>query len=133
MQIGVAKPTLGEKWSIPRARGLVEHACICVKRQQVATIIRSSPRNLKKYLCIWALEGPSCHQVVCSKQILHHEGSEDVFIHSLTYIEFFDGWAVFQVPAVCHLFRGFDLSAMSERPIQMHTREMVCWQDCDSR
>ena len=130
-EIGVLKPTLGHNWGIPRSHGLVEHVCISSKRQQLATVIRPSPRNKHALLCIWALEGPHLHQVLCtpldarilaisrantsvhqvvhSKQIMHNDGAEDVYIHSVAYLDYFDGWAVFQVPAVCHLFQGFDL------------------------
>ena len=61
--IGVLKPTLGHQWVIPRKHGLVEHVCISSKRQQLATVIRPSPRNKHALLCIWALEGPDMHQV----------------------------------------------------------------------
>lgn len=133
MQIGVAKPSLGGRWRIPRSHGLVEHACISVKRHQIATIIRPSPRTKKADLCIWALEGPYMHNVVHSKPVNHHEGADDIYIHSIAYIDFFESWAVFQVPAVCHLFRAYDLSPSSELPIVMHSREVVCWSFCHSR
>jgi hypothetical protein len=72
-------------------------------------------------------------QVVHSKQIIHNDGGEDVYIHSVAYLEFFEGWAVFQVPAVCHLFQGFDLHPLSDVPIILHSRELVSWQTCPSR
>ena len=62
-EIGVLKPKLGHGWGIPRSHGLVEHVCMSAKRQQVATVIRPSPRNKHALLCIWALEGPHLHQV----------------------------------------------------------------------
>ena len=99
----------------------------------MATIVRPSPRNLKKFLCIWALEGPRAQQVILSRQILHHEGAEDVLVQGIGYNGVFDSWMVFQAPAVCHLFHAFDLHATAERPILLHSRELVCWQMCTSR
>jgi hypothetical protein len=64
---------------------------------------------------------------------MHNDGAEDVYIHSVAYLEHFDAWAVFQVPAVCHLFQGFDLHPLSDLPIQLHSREMDCWAMCESR
>jgi hypothetical protein len=133
--IGMTKPTLSvsDAWRIPRTHGLVEHACVCVKRQQVATVVRPSPRNKKATLLIWPLEGPLAHQVAHSHEIVHNEGADDVYIHSVEYLEMFEGWAVFQVPAVCHLFAGFDLHPLCTVPIVMHNREIVCTQMCTSR
>ena len=130
---GVLKPSFGEGWVVPRGHGLIEHACISVQRQQMATIVRPSPRNLTKVLCIWALEGPRAQQVILSRQILHHEGAEDVLVQGMGYNGVFDSWMVFQAPAVCHLFHAFDLHATAERPILLHSRELVCWQMCTSR
>ena len=119
---GVLKPSFGEGWVVPRGHGLIEHACISVQRQQIATIVRPSPRNLTKVLCIWALEGPRAQQVILSRQILHHEGAEDVLVQGMGYNGVFDSWMVFQAPAVCHLFHAFDLHATAERPILLHSR-----------
>ena len=80
----------------------------------MATIVRPSPRHLKKVLCIWALEGPRAQQVILSRQILHHEGAEDVLVQGIGYNGVFDSWMVFQAPAVCHLFHAFDLHATAE-------------------
>lgn len=133
--IGMTKPTLSvsDSWRIPRTHGLVEHACVCVKRQQVATVVRPSPRNKKATLLVWPLEGPLAQQVAHSHEIVHNEGADDVYIHSVEYLEIFEGWAVFQVPAVCHLFAGFDLHPLCTVPIVMHNREIVCTQMCTSR
>jgi hypothetical protein len=133
--IGMTKPTISvsDAWRIPRTHGLVEHACVCVKRQQVATVVRPSPRNKKATLLVWPLEGPLAHQVAHSHEIVHNEGADDVYIHSVEYLEIFEGWAVFQVPAVCHLFAGFDLHPLCTVPIVMHNREIVCTQMCTSR
>jgi len=54
-------------------------------------------------------------KVVLSRPIHHHQGADDVFIHSVMYLEIFDGWGVIQAPAICNLFRGMDLQALSSK------------------